>query len=279
MLTALRAYSSWRTAPLLPLSEGGRPDTDLIQIRSVDGLGPVKGTINTTPYGSVDGEAFAGTSIPARNIVITLGLNPDWDVWTMGKLRRLLYAYFMPKLAVRLLFESDDMPPVEISGYVESCEPGLFSKDEEIQISIVCPDPYFTAIDPTVITGVSSDGSDPTEVEYGGSIETGINVEVSQAALPAPASISIQVGDQLSTHFRVVTSVTATKYLVMNSLIGQKYVRTIEQGTGLITNLLSWVEDGYTWPVLQPGTNEFSVITNAGVQDWQLTFYERFGGL
>jgi hypothetical protein len=30
---------------------------------------------------------------------------------------------------------------------------------------------------------------------------------------------------------------------------------------------------------LQPGENDFSVITNAGVQDWTLTYYERYGGL
>lgn len=264
---------------MLPLSEGGRPDTDLIQIRSITGLEPVKVDVNTSPYGSVDGESYTGTSVPKRNIVITLGLNPDWDVWTMAKLRRLLYSYFMPKLAVRLVFESDDLPPVEISGRIESCEPTLFSKDVEIQISIICPDPYFTAIDPTVITGVSSDGSSPTEIDYAGSIETGFNVEVSEAELPVPAIIGIQVGDPLTSYFRVDASVTASKYLVMNSIPGKKYIRNVEQGTGIITNLLSWVEDGYTWPLLQPGVNEFSVITNAGIQDWQLTYFERFGGL
>jgi hypothetical protein len=264
---------------MLPLSEGGRPDTDLIQIRNITGLEPVKANVNTSPLGSVDGESFSGSSVPKRNIVVTLGLNPDWDEWTMSQLRRLLYAYFMPKLSIRLVLESDDLDTVEIYGYVESCEPVLFSKDGEVQVSIICPDPYFTSVDPIVVTGVSSDGSDPAIIQYNGSIETGINVEITEAAVPAPAVISIQVGDPSLSNFRIDATVSATKYLVMNSISGKKYVRQIETGTGVITNLLGYVESGYTWPILQPGENEFSVISNAGTQDWQLTYFERFGGL
>ena len=35
----------------------------------------------------------------------------------------------------------------------------------------------------------------------------------------------------------------------------------------------------FFWPILQPGENEFSVITDQGVQDWELIYFERFGGL
>jgi hypothetical protein len=281
VLTALRAYSSLSSAPTLPLAEEGRADTDLIQIRDISGLGPVKINVNTTPYGSVDGESFTGTSVPLRNIVLTLGLNPNWDTWTMSKLRRLLYAYFMPKQLVRLVFESDDLPPVEIYGYVESAEPTVFSKDGEIQVSIICPDPYFTAIEPVVVTGVAGPPHDfdPVEIEYNGSVEAGFNVEISEALLPAPSEIQIQVGDPALSNFRVMATVSSTKYLIMNSVAGNKYVRNVEQGTGVITNLLSWLEDGYTWPTLKPGVNQFGVIADIGTQDWQLTYFERFGGL
>jgi hypothetical protein len=59
----------------------------------------------------------------------------------------------------------------------------------------------------------------------------------------------------------------------------QKYVQNINLVTGVIENLLSDVQDGSSWPVLQPGDNDFSIVTDQGVQDWQLTYYERFGGL
>jgi hypothetical protein len=65
----------------------------------------------------------------------------------------------------------------------------------------------------------------------------------------------------------------------MSSIPMQKFVQNINIGTGVIDNLLSDVEDGSSWLVLQPGDNEFSVVTDQGVQDWELSFYERFGGL
>ena len=129
MLTTVEAYSAWKSAPLLPLSAHG-PETDLLQVRNIEGLGPVKANVNTSLLGSLDGEAYTGASIPKRNILITLGLNPDWDNWSMEQLRRLVYSYFVSKLRTRLVFRSDTFPPVEISGVVESCEPVLFTKDE-----------------------------------------------------------------------------------------------------------------------------------------------------
>jgi hypothetical protein len=280
VLTKLEAYSSWLDAPTLALSEGGREESDLIQIRDIQGLDPVKATVNTSPFGSVDGVAYIGSSVPYRNIVMTLHPNPDWDTWMFDNLRKLLYSYFMPKLLTRLVFYSDDISPVEIFGYVEDCNVNPFSKDVEVQVSIICPDPYFTAVDPTVVTGQSTrDNSNPVQIEHGGSIETGINVEVTRVSDPAPTSIAIQVGDPSLETYKVTASVDATKYFVMNSIPGQRYAQNVAFNSGVITNLLSKILDGSTWPTLQPGTNDFSLITDQGVQDWKLTYYERYGGL
>jgi hypothetical protein len=275
-LSVLEAYSSWQSVPLLPLSDGG-PQTDLIQVRSIKGLEPVKANISTSPYGSIDGEAFSGAEVPKRNIVLTLGLNPDWLEYSMESLRRLLYLYFMPKQFVRLVFRSDDdFPPVEISGYVETVDPNIFSKDVEVQVSIICPDPYFTAVEPTVIAGVSDQAA--RTVQYEGSVEVGVNAKLTFLSGAAPTLITMQIGD-VSNQLQVAATVTATKYFVMNSLPSQKYVQNVEMGSGLITNLLSKVSDGSQWPSLRPGGNRVYITSNAGVQDWQLTYFARFGGL
>jgi hypothetical protein len=263
------------------LDDLGRPETDLIQVRNIDGLDPVKAAINTSPYGSVDGVAFNGANVATgRNIVLTLHPNPDWDDWAFESLRRLLYEYFMPKQPTRLVFHSDDIPPVEISGYVESCEVNPFSKDVELLVSIICPDPYFTAVTATVVTGTTDrDNTTPEEITYEGNIETGINVEVSRISDPAPTSIAIQVRDPGLAQFRVTATVSASMYFLMNSVDGAKYVQNVGIGSGLITNLLGKVAGGSSWPTLQPGVNDFSVITDAGAQDWQLTYFARYGGL
>jgi Phage tail protein RIFT-related domain len=282
VLTEVKAFSSWRSAPTLPLSETGRAETDLIQIRNIDGLDPVKASVNTSPLGSVDGASFVGSSVLGRNIVLTLHPNPDWDTWTFESIRRLLYSYFMPKRATRLIFYSDDMPPVEISGVVESVEVNVFSKDPEIIVSIICPDPYFTAVDATVLTGqtVRPDGN-VVVVDYNGTIETGIKVKVTWVADPVPTDIAIQIGDPILTYFAVFASVDSLNYFETSSIPLQKFVQNVNIGTGIITSLLSkvHVQEGSLWPTLQPGENEFSVVTDQGTQDWELSYFERFGGL
>ena len=281
MLTQVKAYSAWKSAPTLLLDDNGIEETDLIQIRDIQGLDPVKATVTTAAYGSVDGAAYTGSDVLTRNIVLTIHPNPDWKTWTFEKLRRLVYSYFMPKLETRLELYSDDIPPVVISGIVESCTANPFVKDVEIQVSIICPDPYFTALNPTVITGSSSDGTAPTEIDYDGDIEAAIVVEVTRLLDPNPTTIGIQIGDPTLSYFNVPgAAVNANMYFIMSSLAGQKYVQNVNLGSGVITNLLNQLQQGSEWPMLQPGSNDFSVITNTpGKQDWQLTYYERRGGL
>lgn len=277
MLTEVKAYSSWRSAPTLTLDADGRAESDLIQIRNIDGLDPVKASVTTSPYGSVDGASYTGSKVLSRNIVLTLKPNPNWDTWTYEKLRRLLYSYFMPKLLTRLVFYSDDMIPVEIYGIVEGVSVNMFTKEPELQVSIICPDPYFTALDPTVLTGVN----DETKTfDYNGNVESGILVKVTHVS-GTPTTIGIQLGDPKITYFGVNADVTTTKYFELSSIPMRKYVQNVNVGTGVIDNLLSnvYLQEGSLWPTLQPGENEFIVVTDNGVQDYELIFYERFGGL
>lgn len=277
MLTEVKAYSSWRSAPTLLLDPSGSPAGDLIQISNIDGLDPVKGSVNTSALGSVDGSSYTGSSVLTRNIVLTLKPNPDWNTWTYEKLRRLLYSYFMPKLVVRLVFYSDDMIPVEIYGVVEDVNINMFSKEPELNVSIICPDPYFTALEPVIVTGLNGV---PTTVDYQGNVETGMIVRITHVS-GTPSSLAIQLGDPKISLFGVAATVDSSKYFEMSSIPMRKYVQNVSIGTGVIDNLLSgiYIQEGTFWPTLQPGTNEFEIISDSGVQDYELIYYERFGGL
>lgn len=280
MLTEIKAYSAWESAPTLLLSDTGRAETDLVQIRNISGLEPVKASVNTSAYGSVDGADYAGSSVLSRNIVLTIHPNPNWAEWTYEGLRRLLYSYFMPKMPVRLEFYSDDMGPVKIEGIVESVEVNPFSSDPELLVSIICPDPYFTALNPTVVSGQAiRSGGTVTVIDYTGTIETGFQVEVTYASGSSPSVIGVQVGNPSTSFFNVYATVDASLYFEMNSLPMQKMVQNVNMDNGLITNLLASIESGSTWPTLKNGDNDFSIVTNVGVQDWELTYSERFGGL
>lgn len=283
MLTEIKAYSSWQSAPTLLLSEFGRAETDLIQIRNVEGLDPVQASVNTSPFGSIDGVAFTGANVLSRNIVITVHPNPDWLDWSFESLRRLLYSYFMPKRPVQLVFNSDDMPSVQISGIVESVSANPFSADPEFIISVICPDPYFTAVEPEVISGETCLATDiiMEDIDYNGTVEAGIYAKVTFDNDPSPTAIAIQIGNPALSYFEVLTTVSIDEYFEMNSIPGNKFVQNVNTDSGIITNLLSkaTIREGSSWPNLQPGENNFCVITDVGMQIWELTYFERFGGL
>lgn len=281
MLTEVKAYSSWRTAPTLPLSVEGRSETDLIRILNIEGLDPVNASVDTTSFATIDGVDIIGSNVASRNIVLTIGSNPDWNTWTYESLRKLLYSYFMPKRVVRLVFYSDDMVPVEIYGIVETVSDNIFSKNPECIVSIICPDPYFTALDPVVLTGQSiRPGGDATLIDYNGNIETAIRLKASFASGAVPTYIAVQIGVIEASYFQVNTLVNSSMSFELSSIPMQKFVQNVNIADGVILNKLSSIQEGSIWPTLQPGgENEFSVITDAGVQDWELTYFERFGGL
>lgn len=279
MINTLRAYSSWASAVELPLDPLGRAETDLVQIRNIEGLGPVNASINTTPLGSLDGNVFTGTSVGSRNIVLTLAPNPDWSTWTYEKLRKLLYTYFMPKKLIRLVFETDEISTeVEIYGYVESCEPKMFTKDGEIQVSIICPYPYFTSVDPIIMAGTTYDAEQT--LDYEGTVETGIVVEMHYIAGTAPTSTIVYTQGSLGPSLLITDAIDASNYFLMSSIPGQKFVQLVNISSGVITNLLGAMQEGSVWPTLQPGENQLAITTSGGsVADWSLTYYNRYGGL
>lgn len=277
MLSSVNVYSSWLGATNLAMSGVGI-EKDLVQILSIDGLGPVKATINTTPFGSVDGEAFSGSVVPKREIVMHLALNPDWVNFSMEDLRRIVYSYFMSKQKVRLVFYSDDdFPTVEIYGYTEAVEPVMFSKNGELQVTIICPDPYFTGIDPVGTTGTTESG---VTIDYAGSVPSGVNVRVTARAFPSPTINWLTIRtNSLVPELNLHHDLTPQAYFEMNSVSGNKYAHFVDvTGSGVITSVLPNITT-FGWPILIPGPNDFSVASDVGVADWSLTFYERFGGL
>lgn len=282
MITRVKAYSSWANATPLPLADPGRIETDLLQITNISGLEPVKAAINTSQFANVDGGAFTGSNLPVRNIVLTIKPNPDWADWTPETLRKLLYLYFQPKLPVQLVFEDSVKPPVSIFGYTESNEPNIFTKDGTIQVSIICPYPYFTTVDPIVVHGTSVNIWTPQTITYNGDVEGGIVVEVdAHSGQPVPSSISIQTQDPAIAAFTMAEAeeIDTNQYVTLSSVPGNKYADAVRIATGTVVSLLSRLNTGYKWPTLQPGDNQFAVITDQGHHDWTLTYYERFGGL
>lgn len=280
MITQVEAFTSRVfQSPLPTLSE--TLQTDPIQIRKIDGLGPVPAILSTGKYGSTDGEYYTGSSLGKRNIVLTIGLNPDWADQTIEFLRQILYTYFMPKKDVKLRFTSNHMATVEIDGYVESMDPNIFTEDPEIQVSIICPKPDFIATNETIINGVTlalPDGA-PTIVEYQGSVPSGFNLKVVRTTTTMTNGELRVINENPDLQLFIIdeATISSTRHLELNTVSGNKYVREVL--TSSIENILGSVTAGSKWLQLEVGTNNLRVASEVPGQDWSLGYYARFGGI
>lgn len=283
VITRMEVFSSSPSAPELPLG-GLMPNNDPVQIKNIDGLGPVKSSIITTPYATGRGELYQGSTTGKRNIVLTLGYNPSWEgEQTISSLRQLLYRYLMPEQWTKLRFFSDELPRVDIEGYVESFEPNIFSQDPEVQVSIICPKPDFIEAEATILTGVVDNGAIEKVFEYIGTVATGYELKiVTSVANPSyTGSVTIVTKAPETPQTFEVESVLIddTKYFKLSSVRNAKKAASIRVVDGDSANLLSYVTPESVWPELNPGQNSVSVGSEENGQVWTLAYFNRFGGL
>lgn len=142
-----------------------RPDKTGFIVKSVDGLGPVKATINMTSTPTYDGALFNSARLDKRNIILSLDFMelPErkdengklLPYETIEHIRQKSYKYFPLKKKLHLVVETDNRL-VETEGYVESNEPNIFSNQEGCTISILCPDSFFYSLESatTVFSGI-----------------------------------------------------------------------------------------------------------------------------
>lgn len=110
-------------------------------VTSISGLTPVPAQISTSTMGISDGEYYNSAKLTKRNIVIQI-----YPAHPIDENRVNLYRYFKSKYRIRLYFKNE-VRSVYIDGYVETCEGDLFAKTQMIQVSVICPNPYFIGVD------------------------------------------------------------------------------------------------------------------------------------
>jgi hypothetical protein len=279
----MELFSASYSAPALPLG-GFVAGDDPIQVRNIDGLGPVGADIVSTPFATGRGEQYQGSSSGKRNIVMTLGLNPNWVDQTMASLRQLLYRYLLPEQWTKLRFYSDHLPTVDIEGYVETFEPNIFSEDPERQISVICPKPDFVDIDPIIVTGVVDDGSTEHLINYDGNLETGFEFRVDRtianAAYTGPLTVTVTNPGELPQIIEMnPVTIDTSKYLKLVTKAQFKRIQSVAIVDGAATNLLQKMTAGSVWPVLKPGENLLQVDANENDQAWTIAYFNRFAGL
>lgn len=261
------------TLPLQDISQG-------FSVQNIDGLDPVKATIVSSTFGQMDGEQFQSARREKRNIILTLGYEPDYTSGTMQDLRKKLYAFFMPKSRVLLRFFQTGEPVVQIYGRVESFDSAKFSQEPTAVISIINFDPDFYNPTPVVLTGNTTASTIETTHSYPGSVETGIlfRLMINRANLTEFTIYHRPPDDTLrSLEFSTATALQVGDVISISTIPGNKFV-TLTRG-GVDTSFLFGVSPQSNWISLFPGDNKLRIYAEGAGIPYQIEYTTKYGGL
>lgn len=261
------------TLPLQDISQG-------YSVQDIDGLDPVKATIVSSTFGQMDGEQYQSSRREKRNIILTLGYEPDYVTGTIQNLRKKLYTFFMPKSRVLLRFFQTGEPVVQIYGRVESFNSPKFAKEPTAVISILCFDPDFYDPTPVVLNGNTTSSTVETTHVYPGTVESGIlfRLMVNRNDLTEFTIYHRPPDDSLrSLDFSTATPLLSGDVLSISTIPGNKFV-TLTRG-GVDTSFLFGISPQSNWISLFPGSNKLRIYAEGAGIPYQIEYTTKIGAL
>lgn len=249
---------------------------DKYQVLSVKGLNPPNAQINRSTVAGLDGSKFNSSKLEERNIVITLKLNGDIETNRIN-----LYKYFNTKQWCKIYYKNENRD-VYIEGYVETCECDFFTNNEIMQISIICPNPYFKgmeeivddisksiaafefpfAIDSTGIEFSTIDNSKITNVYNNSESETGVIIVIDVLNNCDKIQIkNVSTGETFTLNYNFLEDDKIT----IDTNKGSKSISLLRNAQTI--NLFSGLTSDSTFFQLSIGDNYFSYLVDNGTND------------
>jgi hypothetical protein len=273
MITKLDIHSAQGGFLSLPLEDASAG----FVVEEIQGTEPVKATLSSTSFAQQDGARYNSSRREARNLLLKVGLEPDWAVNTVRDLRSRLYSVFMPKSAVDIDFVMIDGLQVVISGRVESFECPMFTEEPVADISVMCFDPDFIDPDPILINGVTTAGSSTTDFSYAGTVETGILFKIMPDRSLSEFTIYHQASDGFLRTMDFQAALLAGDVVTISTVSGSKFARRTRDGVD--TSVLYGVAPEANWTEFTPGTNSVRVYAAGDPVPYTIEYRNRYGGL
>lgn len=273
MLYKLEVSTVQGTTLVLPLGDYSNG----FKIKGIDGLDPVKATLVSSSYATVDGEQYQSSRRDTRNIILKIGLQLGVSA-TVRSLRTQLYNFLMPKSVVRLRFYDDIDPAVDIYGVVETFTTPLFTKEPEVAISLVCHNPDFYEPTSVILSGNSTSGTTETLVNYTGSVDTGILFKLNVNRTMSGVTIYRRGSDNTLTSLALLAALSAGDLVTISTVPGAKGATLTR--AGIVTSLLYGVSPYSDWIRFLPGSNYTRVYNAEGAPvPYTIEYTKRLGGL
>lgn len=282
LLKSLKVTNSRGDLLNLPLED---PSGGLV-IKDIGGLGPVKATLVSSSFANMDGEQYHSSRREARNILLKLGLDPDYGVTSAHELRAQLYQFFMPKSRALLSFNvfnrfSDNILTqnldLEIVARIESLEPDMFTKDPAVDISLMCFDPDFYVPEPVIFEGETVEDQTASIISYDGTVETGVVFKMTVSRAFDVFTIYHRApDDQLRTVYFSYPLLVGD-VLEISSIPGSK--RVLLTRAGVQTSLIYALSPQSNWLELLQGDNSLRVHAVGSPIPFTLEYTTKYGGL
>lgn len=260
-----------------------------VAIQDITGLGPVKANMNFTKLVTSDGGLFNSARLNNRNIVFKFRVFGGRSC-SVEDSRMTLYNLFIVKKQVRLTFETDNRH-VYIDGYVESNQPVIFSNKETLQVSVICPDPFFKSMTPL---HMQFHGNEPAfefefsneslteplltmseiknaayrNIYYDGDEETGMKITLDLTGDIKDFTIyNIDTNEKMKLNDASLEHIIGSRFIAGDTII----LSTINKKKGLKLirgskeyNILNILDKNVDWLKLRKGNNTFAYVVSEG---------------
>ena len=241
-------------------------DEKIYQVTSVSGLDPVKGQIFMDTIAGVDGTAYTGARVNNRNIVINLRINGDADTN-----RQNLFQKFPVKEKVTVTVTTSRTATIE--GYIEDVSCDIFTKSQIVQISILCPNPYFRG-ERIAISGIGSE-----DLAFGGNNPGDVPAEFAMDFdfQGSVTGLSISASNQNNVLQFSFASFTDPEFVIGST----EKTATLTDGLTFI-DLIPSMSIGSTFPKVGRGSFAISATptgSNIGNAQGYLYFWPLYGGM
>lgn len=246
-------------------------------VQGIEGLDPVPANIVSSSFARLDGEQFQSARREKRNIILKLGLEPDYTSQTVRELRNNLYRWFMPRQQTTLRFYTDDFPTVDIMGRVETFDCPLFVQEPVATISIINFDPDFYEPVEIEIAGATVSSGAMGTIDYEGTVDSGVIITLAINHTISGFTIYHQPEGQQALSMPVVGAFIDGDVVEISTIPGNKYA-TLTRGS-VVTSVLYTVSPYSDWMRLQTGPNDFRIYAEGAAIPYTIRYTNKHGGL
>ena len=106
-------------------------------VAMLTGTGPPAATINRAKVSVADGTRYNSATVGERELLLTIYILRD-----IARARLNLYRFIATKSHVKIYYQADGLE-VYIEGYVETAEVNPWEENQNVQVSIICPMPFW----------------------------------------------------------------------------------------------------------------------------------------